>query len=57
MYTTSEAALVVLEVWLHLNLTPDLLRDDYVLLTINFDDLEGEFMAGLPSDPARSGDR
>ena len=34
VYTTAEAALTVLEVRVHLDLPPELLPDDYVLLTL-----------------------
>ena len=38
VYTTAEAALTVLEVRVHLDLPPELLPDDYVLLTLEAPD-------------------
>lgn len=56
VYAASNAALVVLEVRVHLDLTPDLLPDDYLLLTIDLRDLATEEVASLPADPAVFGD-
>jgi len=56
VYAASSAALAVLEVRVHLDLTPDLLPDDYVLLTIDFRDLVVEPVTSMPADPAGFGD-
>jgi RES domain-containing protein len=56
VYAASDAALAVLEVRVHLDLTPDLLPDDYLLLTIDLRDLEIEGVATIPADPAAFGD-
>jgi RES domain-containing protein len=41
---------------LRLDLTPDLLPADYVLLAIDLGDLAVEELTDLPTDPAASGD-
>jgi RES domain-containing protein len=56
VYAASNAALAVLEVRVHLDLTPDLLPDDYVLLTIDLRQLATEDVADIPADPAVFGD-
>jgi RES domain-containing protein len=56
VYAASNAALAVLEVRVHLDLTPDLLPGDYLLLTIDLRDLATEEVASLPDDPAEFGD-
>lgn len=56
VYAASEAALAVLEVRVHLDLPPDLLPDDYVLVTIDLDDLLAEDVAAMPTDPRAFGD-
>lgn len=56
VYAASSAALAVLEVRVHLDLTPDLLPDDYVLLTIDLGDLPVETATNIPAEPAASGD-
>jgi len=56
VYAASSAALAVLEVRVHLDLPPDLLPDDYVLLTIDMRDLVAEGVTALPADPAAFGD-
>ncbi len=56
VYAASTAALAVLEVRVHLDLPPDLLPDDYTLLTIDLDDLAVETVAELPHDPRGFGD-
>jgi RES domain-containing protein len=55
-YAASSAALAVLEVRVHLDLSPDLLPDDYLLLTIDLRDLAIEEVVALPVDPAAFGD-
>jgi RES domain-containing protein len=56
VYAASNAALAVLEVRVHLDLPPDLLPDDYVLLTIDLGDLATEAVASMSDDPAALGD-
>jgi RES domain-containing protein len=56
VYTASSAALAVLEIRVHLDLPPQLLPDDYVLLTIDLGQLPVEEMASLPTDPQAFGD-
>jgi RES domain-containing protein len=56
VYAASSAALAVLEIRVHLDLPPELLPDDYVLLTIDLGDLATEEVVGLPADPADFGD-
>ena len=41
---------------MHLDLSPDLLPDDYLLLTIDMRDLVAEGVTALPADPAAFGD-
>ncbi len=41
---------------MHLDLTPELLPEDYVLLTVDLGDLGVEAVADLPPDPAAFGD-
>lgn len=56
VYAASTAALAVLEVRVHLDLPPDLIPDDYVLLTIDLADLPVEALSSLPEDPQAYGD-
>jgi RES domain-containing protein len=56
VYAASTAALAVLEVRVHLDLPPDLLPDDYVLVTIDLDALHAEEVSAMPSDPRAFGD-
>ena len=56
VYAASTAALAVLEVRVHLDLPPDLLPDDYTLLTIDLDDLAVETVGEFPADPCAYGD-
>lgn len=56
VYAASNAALAVFEVRVHLDLTPELLPDDYVLVTIDLFDLVVEELANMPADPAAFGD-
>ncbi len=51
VYAASSAALAVLEVRVHLDLPPELLPSDYVLLAIDLDDLPAEAVADMPADP------
>ena len=56
VYLASSAALAVLEVRVHLDLPPELLPDDYLLLTIDLRDLATEQLSVVPDDPAAFGD-
>ncbi len=56
VYAASSAALAVLEVRVHLDLPPELLPSDYVLLAIDLDDLPAEAVIDMPADPAAFGD-
>jgi RES domain-containing protein len=56
VYAASSAALALLEVRVHLDLPPELLPDDYFLLTIDLQDLAMETVADIPPDPAAFGD-
>jgi RES domain-containing protein len=56
VYAASTAALAVLEVRVHLDLPPDLLPEDYTLLTLDLDDLAVETVGELPNNPRASGD-
>lgn len=56
VYTADSAALAVLEVRVHLDLPPELVPDDYMLMTINLADLPVEDATTLPADPQAFGD-
>jgi RES domain-containing protein len=56
VYAASTAALAVLEVRVHLDLTLDLLPDDYVLLTIDLADLAAEVVDAIPPATTTFGD-
>jgi RES domain-containing protein len=56
VYAASTAALAVLEVRVHLDIPPDLLPEDYTLLTIDLDDLAADTVEDLPADPRAFGD-
>jgi RES domain-containing protein len=56
VYAASTAALAVLEIRVHLDLPPELLPEDYVLLTLDLDGLAIETVADLPADPRAFGD-
>jgi RES domain-containing protein len=56
VYAASTAALAVLEVRVHLDLSPELLPDDYVLAKIDFDDLATEVVTAVPPEPRILGD-
>lgn len=57
VYAAEAAALAVLEVRVHLDLTPDLLPDDYELISIDVGDAATETVSALPEDPQAVGDR
>jgi RES domain-containing protein len=56
IYTAEHPALAVLEVRVHLDLPPDLLPDDYVLMRVDLPDEPPEEVAAMPSDPRATGD-
>jgi RES domain-containing protein len=56
VYAASTAALAVLEVRVHLDLPPELLPDDYILLTIDLNGLAIEWVTEPPPDPGTFGD-
>lgn len=56
VYAASSAALAVLEVRVHLDLPPELLPDDYVLLSLELGGLGIEAVERVPADPAAFGD-
>lgn len=56
IYAAETAALAVLEVRVHLDLTPDLLPDDYVLAGIAIDGPDIETLDTLPEAPQAFGD-
>lgn len=56
LYAASDAALAVLEVRVHLDLAPDLIPDDYVLMEIEIGRLSVEIVADAPADPRAFGD-
>src|SRR5690606_8541762 len=56
IYAAETAALAVLEVRVHLDLTPDLMPDDYVLTAIECGERAVETLAALPDDPQAFGD-
>ena len=56
VYAASNPALAVLEVRVHLDLPPELLPDDYVLVTIDLGDLSVEDLAQMPAAPRTFGD-
>ena len=56
LYTADSAALAVLEVKVHLDLPPELIPDDYVLMGIELGAADIEDVAVLPSDLREFGD-
>lgn len=56
VYTAENPALAILEVRVHLDLDPDLIPDDYVLMEIDVPEMEGEELAIPPDDPGTAGD-
>ena len=57
VYTAENPALAVLEVRVHLDLAPDLIPDDYVLLEIDVSGLNVEKLAAVPINPTAFGDQ
>ena len=56
VYTAEHPALAVLEVRVHLDLPPELLPDDYVLMRVDLPDEPPEEVAAMPPDPRSAGD-
>lgn len=56
LYAAADAALAALEVRVHLDLAPELIPDDYVLVEIDLDGLSVERVAQAPDDPRGFGD-
>jgi RES domain-containing protein len=57
VYAASDAALAVLEVRVHLDLPPDLIPDDYVLMKLDLSGMTVEHLADSPAYPRAFGDR
>ncbi|HEV2509316.1 RES family NAD+ phosphorylase [Bosea sp. (in: a-proteobacteria)] len=56
VYTAENPALAILEVRVHLDLEPDLVPDDYVLIEMEFGDAPAAAVEQAPADPAAFGD-
>ncbi|WP_332683929.1 RES family NAD+ phosphorylase [Bosea sp. (in: a-proteobacteria)] len=56
VYTAENPALAILEVRVHLDLEPDLIPDDYVLVEIDLAGAICDEVAALPEDPRQIGD-
>lgn len=56
VYTAGTAELAVLEVRVHLDMPPDLLPDDFMLVEIDLTSLAVEAVATPPADPSAFGD-
>ncbi|WP_332697904.1 RES family NAD+ phosphorylase [Bosea sp. (in: a-proteobacteria)] len=56
VYTAENPALAILEVRVHLDLEPDLIPDDYVLVEIDLGGAAFDEVAALPEDPRQVGD-
>ncbi len=57
VYAADEPALAVLEVRVHLDLPPELIPDDYVLMKLDLSGLAVEDLVVLPVDPRAFGDQ
>lgn len=57
VYAAGEPALAVLEVRVHLDLPPELIPDDYVLMKLDLSGLALEHLAVSPADPRAFGDQ
>jgi RES domain-containing protein len=57
VYTADHPALAALEVRVHLDLPPDLLPDDFVLMKIALPDEPPETLTEFPSNPQAYGDQ
>lgn len=56
LYTAENPALAILEVRVHLDLEPDLVPDDYVLIEMELGDAPAAALERTPDDPAAFGD-
>ena len=56
VYTAENPALAILEVRVHLDLEPDLVPDDYVLIEIELGYVQAAVLGPVPDDPAAFGD-
>jgi RES domain-containing protein len=56
VYTAENPALAILEVRVHLDLEPDLVPDDYVLIEIELGDVPAAVLELAPDDPVAFGD-
>ncbi|MCB8877166.1 RES family NAD+ phosphorylase [Acidisoma silvae] len=56
VYLAETAALTVLEVRVHLDLPPELLPEDFCLVSVDLDDRPVETMPTMPADPKAFGD-
>lgn len=56
VYTAENPSLAILEVRVHLDLPPDLIPDDYVLVEIDLAGAACEEIAAVPEDPRKVGD-
>ena len=56
VYMAEHPALAVLEIRVHLDLSPDLLPDDYVLMRVDLPDEPPEEIATTQTDPRAAGD-
>lgn len=57
LYMAATPELAALEERVHLDLPPELIPDDYVLMSVDLDGLAIEHLPALPADPAAFGDR
>ncbi len=57
IYMAATPELAALEVRVHLDLPPDLIPDDYVLMRVDLDGLTIEAISILPANPAAFGDQ
>lgn len=56
VYTAENPALAILEVRVHLDLEPDLVPDDYVLIEMDLGEAPAAVLETAPADPAAFGD-
>jgi RES domain-containing protein len=56
VYLAEHSALAVLEIRVHLDLPPDLLPDDYVLMQAELPDEPPEIVTSVPADARAAGD-
>ncbi|MBB4268010.1 RES family NAD+ phosphorylase [Roseospira visakhapatnamensis] len=56
VYTAATAELAVLEVRVHLDVPPEMIPNDFVLMEIDLTGLDVEAVAAFPADPTAFGD-